>query len=174
MLTRARVVDGADNAVMDGQAHDESSNPGWDSAVLPTNDDELRAFAAQFFGDAEVLAAALRGGPHPRDTPGFSGEPASLLDRLIDERPEQAWPLVTELIERAPTDDSLGYVGAGPLEDLVQQHGAVFADRIVERAQLDSRWRSALRQVWGWEEVSEAFRRRIHAVLEVPSGMELR
>jgi 50S ribosomal subunit-associated GTPase HflX len=62
--------------------------------------------------------------------------------------PERAWPIVLQLIERAPDENSLTFIGAGAVEDLVNKAGAQFVDRIVDRADLDPRFRRALRNVW--------------------------
>lgn len=144
---------------------------------IPGNDQELSEFIELFYRDRERTAKAVRENNRALlyDAEAYEGWPSRLLDQLIFEgRPEDAWPLVVELVEQAPSEDALGYVAAGPLEDLIQQHGDAFADRTIERARADQRWRSALLGVWGWQDVSEPFRRTIYAVLEVPKGMELR
>lgn len=48
--------------------------------------------------------------------------------------PELAWELVTEMIERAPSDDSLGFLAASPLEDLLSMDGPRFIERVEQRA----------------------------------------
>ena len=48
--------------------------------------------------------------------------------------PEIAWGLVTELIDRAPSEYALGYFAAGPLEDLLSDHGPSLIDRVEQRA----------------------------------------
>jgi hypothetical protein len=72
-------------------------------------------------------------------------------DRLDDFRrkdPEVAWRAIVLLIERAPSDERLGPVGVGPLEDLLNDHGAAFIDRIEAAARADSRFRTCLAWVW--------------------------
>jgi hypothetical protein len=48
----------------------------------------------------------------------------------LENVPELAWELIVELIERAPSDHSLGFFAAGPLEDLPSKDGAQFIERV--------------------------------------------
>jgi hypothetical protein len=61
--------------------------------------------------------------------------------------PEAAFELVRQLVRAVP-EDRLGYVGAGPLEDFVKQHGSALADWIVGEAGRDPRFRAALASIW--------------------------
>src|SRR5262249_11409572 len=63
---------------------------------------------------------------------------------IIDGAPEVAWELVTTLIDRAPSDESLGFFAAGPLEDLLSQHGPALIDRVEARAPDNPTFRRAL------------------------------
>lgn len=90
----------------------------------------------------------------------------ALHDMLhISKEAETAWPFILALVDSAPSDEALAFVAAGPLEDLIQMYGDDFADRMVERARRDARFRSALRDVWGWERVSEPLRNRVFELL---------
>jgi hypothetical protein len=71
------------------------------------------------------------------------------------------------LVELAPDDAALAYVAAGPLEDLVREHLERFADRLVEQARRDPRFRDALKGVWGWENVDPGIRRRLFDAMGV-------
>lgn len=68
-------------------------------------------------------------------------------DIVRGEDAERAWELVVALVRTAP-DDRLGYVGAGPVEDLVVWHGRALVDWIVGEARRDARFRSALASIW--------------------------
>jgi hypothetical protein len=63
---------------------------------------------------------------------------------LLDGVPELAWDLIVEMIERAPSDDSLSFIAASPLEDLLSKDGALFIDRVEERALQNTKFRQAL------------------------------
>ena len=67
----------------------------------------------------------------------------SLLRRL----PELAWPITAELIDRAPSDRSLEFFAAGPLEQLLSDHGEQFIARVEERSAQNSKFKRALGMV---------------------------
>jgi hypothetical protein len=69
-------------------------------------------------------------------------------DRVLwNPDPAAAWELVLALV-RAADDDSLGYVGAGPLEDLVTAHGVSLIQEIEHEAMIDPRFQACLARVW--------------------------
>jgi hypothetical protein len=61
---------------------------------------------------------------------------------------EQAWPVMLEVIARAPDEMSLGLIGASVLEDLIRNNGETFALRLIQRSACDPRFRVALHHVW--------------------------
>jgi len=63
---------------------------------------------------------------------------------LLDALPELAWELIVEMIERAPSDASLGFLAASPLEDLLSEHGPAFIARAEQRAAQNPKFRRAL------------------------------
>lgn len=70
------------------------------------------------------------------------------LDALITADPETAWDVITQLIAQTDTSGLLNYIGAAPLEDLVNQHTAQFVDRMESLAHTDPKFRYALASVW--------------------------
>ena len=60
----------------------------------------------------------------------------------------EALDLVEALITSAPDADAAAVVGAGPLEELVHDHGAALVDEIERRARQDPAFAKALRSVW--------------------------
>jgi len=60
---------------------------------------------------------------------------------------EDALAVVLALVEAAD-DGSLGYVGAGPLEDFVHHFGAPFIDRLEEHARRSPRFRTCLGTIY--------------------------
>jgi hypothetical protein len=105
-------------------------------------------FIRRYFQDWRVLRSGNRAERlavrDAEDQP--TDEQIEMLHTLTE--PERAWPVILALIEAAPNEEALAFVAAGPLEDLIQSHGNDFADRIIERARRDPRFRSALRDVW--------------------------
>ena len=83
-----------------------------------------------------------------RPNPPVYGPATQLLVRRLEQRPVRAWQLILALVEFAPDSDALSMVGAGPLEDLLGMHGPSFIAAAEERAALDPRFLSSLRQVW--------------------------
>ncbi len=69
------------------------------------------------------------------------------LDDLIDKDPSLAWTVVLEIVHRATSDSAFDLAAAGPLEDLIAQHGEELIDLIEQRAQADEALRRALLRV---------------------------
>lgn len=63
---------------------------------------------------------------------------------LLGSLPELAWELIVDMIERAPSDASLGFIAASPLEDLLSKDGPDFIDRVEKRALESAQFRRAL------------------------------
>jgi hypothetical protein len=63
---------------------------------------------------------------------------------LLESLPEFAWDLIVEMIERCPSDKSLSFVAASPLEDLLSRDGPVFIARAEQRARDSRSFRRAL------------------------------
>ena len=85
---------------------------------------------------------------HAPDSPIY-GWATELLVHVTEDEPEVAWDLVLGLVERAPEDEALGWVAAGPLEDLLCHHGPELIDRVEALARSDPRFRRCLARVWG-------------------------
>jgi hypothetical protein len=82
------------------------------------------------------------------ETPVFGWASDLLFDAVTDD-PETAWDLVVRLVAGAPDGDALGWVAAGPLEDILCEHGADFIDRVEALAGSDERFRRCLGGVQG-------------------------
>jgi hypothetical protein len=70
----------------------------------------------------------------------------------VDQAALDASPGVVELLvalaKAAPNDQALGYLGVGPLQDLVRRHGAKFVHAIDEAAHASQSFQFALGCVW--------------------------
>lgn len=66
---------------------------------------------------------------------------------LLAALPELAWPIIAELIDRAPSERSLGFIAASPLEDLLSEHGEQFIERVEARAASNAKFKRALSMV---------------------------
>lgn len=59
-----------------------------------------------------------------------------------------AWAITKALIEKADTDDALGYVAAGPLEDLLDGYGDAALDAVETACETDQKMQLALSGIW--------------------------
>ncbi len=57
---------------------------------------------------------------------------------------DAAWNVTLLLLEKAESDDEIGYIAAGPLEDLIDIHGHKALDRIEEAADKNRRLQLAV------------------------------
>jgi hypothetical protein len=78
--------------------------------------------------------------------------------------PELAWRVITLLMEESPSEDVLGSIGAGPLEDLLSDYGEGLIDRVETRARSDARFRECLAAVWQSDMSDELWARVQNAV----------
>jgi hypothetical protein len=60
----------------------------------------------------------------------------------------QAWIVVQSLVERASSDDSLGYIAAGPIEDFVDGYGDAALDLIETACGTSEKMQLALSGIW--------------------------
>ena len=66
----------------------------------------------------------------------------------LTERPKELWRFVQLALPLCAAEPARGMLAAGPLEDLIQEHGAGFIDRIERLAQTDPAFASLLSGVW--------------------------
>lgn len=93
------------------------------------------------------------------------GRASQILDHLISTRPEAAWDRILALIVHAKPE-SLCYVAAGPLEDLLSHHGATMIERIEALAATDPQFLSCLAGVWGHTRFEPAIYTRVQGLLD--------
>jgi hypothetical protein len=70
------------------------------------------------------------------------------VDDLVRRDPIGGWDVTRELVRKAESDEALAYVAAGPLEELLVNHGAVVIDLIERECLGNERLRLALSGVW--------------------------
>jgi len=61
----------------------------------------------------------------------------------------------------ASDEETLGYVAAGALEDLICKHADAMIDRVESRARQNARFRKAVARVWGWTRIPKEIRARL-------------
>lgn len=79
--------------------------------------------------------------PHP-------GEDWSKLNDASWHDPEAAWCAILKLITHKLTDEQLSLLAAGPLEDLLSEHGSSFIDRVEQEVTANKRFDYLLGGVW--------------------------
>ena len=70
------------------------------------------------------------------------------VEEVIDNADPRTVSLIVALANAAPNDLALAYLGAGPLESLLNEHAAKFADEIDEAARTHEGFCKALRCAW--------------------------
>jgi hypothetical protein len=70
------------------------------------------------------------------------------VNDLVHEDAAKAWLAIQTLVRHAPDEETLGSIGAGPLEDLIRLHPLKFIQPIEKLAQRVERFRFALGCVW--------------------------
>lgn len=94
------------------------------------NHDDIRAFAASWIQYAEHSQAQ------------------STLWDLCRRDPERAWTIIEAVYQQQPSGDVLGQLAAGPLEDLLSQHGEQFIERVERLGYADERFLPVLTGLW--------------------------
>jgi hypothetical protein len=132
----------------------EPSQPG--DPAFPAEVPEVRAIL--FSEPVRVARAALR---HPN---ADAAEWMFLwVVEMLQEYPDEAWPVLLSLIDVARDDKELALVAAGPLEELLVAHGLHVIDRVEEQAARNGRFRRALSGVWRREIGDEVWGRVVKA-----------
>lgn len=73
------------------------------------------------------------------------------VDELIDlafHRPNMLWDLILRILQIDRSKEIVAAIGAGPLEDLMVQHGETFIDRIEQLAAVSPIFKEAMRHAW--------------------------
>jgi hypothetical protein len=122
----------------------------------PSIDEELvERIASSYFAPFDVDA--------PADDPNLerSSKAWSRIERIVRRDPDKGWALIVALADRAPDQDAVDLLGAGPLEDFIREHGLAYLDEIDEAATRSEKFRSALTYTYGWDMVPNEVRERL-------------
>lgn len=98
------------------------------------------------FSDEELVVAYLRNYASKDDALFWAWQ---RMQEYVSTDPTKAWQLTLQLIAAAPDNGVLGFVAAGPLEDLLHAQGPVFIDELERLAASDPKFQSALRLIAG-------------------------
>jgi hypothetical protein len=98
------------------------------------------------FNDEELVATYLRHFATSDDELFWTWEE---IQRYVRTDPLKAWGVTLQLIAAAPDKKALGYIAAGPLEDLLYARGELFIDELERLARSDPKFLSALQMIAG-------------------------
>jgi hypothetical protein len=71
-----------------------------------------------------------------------------IVSDLIDDDPEQGWPMILEILRGDDGVAIMEVLSAGPLEDLLAKHGPTFIDRVQAAARRSPVFARLLGGVW--------------------------
>ncbi|MDH0865381.1 DUF6869 domain-containing protein [Mitsuaria sp. GD03876] len=78
---------------------------------------------------------------------------------ITRDRPEHAWAAILAAVRDPRCTPYLNTLAAGPMEDLLSYHGALFIDRVEAQARSDPRFASFLGGVWRFEMTDDVWAR---------------
>ncbi|HEX9810574.1 MAG TPA: hypothetical protein VGA88_00590 [Burkholderiales bacterium] len=73
------------------------------------------------------------------------------VDELVDlafHQPDTLWELILRILEIDRSDKTIAAIGAGPLEDLMVQHGEAFIGKVERLAAISPVFKAAMQNVW--------------------------
>jgi hypothetical protein len=70
------------------------------------------------------------------------------VQNLADGEPDTLWEVVLNVLKLRPSEEVLGMLAASPLEDLIQDHGVRFVDRVADEAGRNPAFAALLPKVW--------------------------
>ena len=111
-----------------------------DERTLPEGDLPLPRLAERYLSLISVDEDAY--GTHPEVWT------ADLMFDLVRDHPDLAFDAICATLERCTAPQQVAMLAAGPLEDLLTEHGPAWIDRIEAEAATSPRFRYALTGVW--------------------------
>jgi hypothetical protein len=104
-----------------------------------------------------------------------------MIGCLVWEQPELAWSIILDILAADSSPRILGYLAAGPLEDLLTKHGERFVDKVEKEARRNPMFRELLVEVGKngmpkniWHRIQSVLdRRRLNGALNAPNKMVL-
>lgn len=84
-----------------------------------------------------------------KDSPEYESEfwAFERLDQLIHNKPNEALRVIFEISVTTDSEEIHGYLGAGPIEDLMLYHGEQVIEDLAAKAKAEPKFKVALRSV---------------------------
>lgn len=133
--------------IRDGVLRDESLVRREEGSQWHAADQHREILERLPFDKQQLVGTYLRASTQP-EWPDGDWWAWEKLRRMIEAYPEVGWDLVQDLVRYAPSDRVLAHVAAGPLEDLLVQHGDLLIERVDAAAATDLKFRKCLACVW--------------------------
>lgn len=67
---------------------------------------------------------------------------------LAFHQPNTLWEMIVRILEIDRSENIVEAIGAGPLEDLIVQHGEAFIDKVERLAAISPSFKTAMQHVW--------------------------
>ena len=84
-----------------------------------------------------------------------------VIEMAID-KPNDLWDLILEILKIDDSNEIVAAVGAGPLEDLMVNHGPDFIEKIEEQAESSSAFKNAMKSTWLDSEDTTLYKKFYH------------
>ena len=70
------------------------------------------------------------------------------LNTLVSEQPQEAWEVILEILEETNSDNIIANLAAGPLENLLSEHGETFIAEVELKARQNPKFTKLILGVW--------------------------
>lgn len=116
---------------------------------------ELEDWASAYIAAEELPSTSKHDSPHWWAIERF-------MSLYESSQAEDAWAAILEILSRKPSQQVVGHLAAGALEDLIEEWGPLFIERIELEARQNPNFRHLLGGVWRsstpevWERVERA------------------
>lgn len=132
-----------DTIVAEARSNDDVAAALTEAMLFPETDGDLPPVYAMI-GRESFLQAFIRGANDRSFVSEWTGE---IVDELVRHHPQEALPILADAIAVC-AEDAIAAIAAGPLEDVIKQHGAKVIEAVERYAAADERFRRALSGVW--------------------------
>jgi hypothetical protein len=129
----------------------------------------LRKLAECYFAPARWADVMLDNDPGPTDLTieDRHGSVLTQIWSLEQHEPEECWRFIEVCCQMPLTEEQLGLLGAGLFEDLMDDHGPRFIDRVKQEARIDPSMRALVDAVWT-NDMDQSVIRAIKAIKRSP------
>lgn len=93
----------------------------------------------------ELVATWVQYYLHKKDSDFWAFEQ---MEELVQNEPENAWNCILKIMYMNSSDTVLGNLSAGPLEELLFNHGGGFIDRVETLARQNPKFTKLIKGVW--------------------------